>query len=99
MILLCVGFPGGSDSKESACSAGEPSSVPGVGSSPGGGHGHPLQCSCLEKPMDRGAWRAAAHGVAQSDTPEHTCPRSAVCTGCLGSLSDLHTEFIRRYLT
>ena len=39
-------------------------SVPGVGRSPGGGHGNPLQYSCLEKPMNRGAWRATVHGVA-----------------------------------
>ena len=43
-------------------------SLPGSGRSPGGGHGNPLQCSCLENPMDRGAWRAVVHGVAQSRT-------------------------------
>ena len=41
-------------------------SVPGLGRSPGGGNGNPLQCSCLENPMDRGAWRATVHGVAKS---------------------------------
>ena len=41
-------------------------SIPGWGRSPGGGHGNPLQCSCLENPMDRGAWRAAVHAVAKS---------------------------------
>ena len=40
-------------------------SIPGLGRSPGGGHGNPLQYSCLENPMDRGAWRAAVHGVAK----------------------------------
>ena len=40
--------------------------IPGSGRSPGGGHGKPLQCSCLENPMHRGAWRAAVHGVAKS---------------------------------
>ena len=44
------------------------SSIPGSGRSPGGGHGNPLQCSCLEKPMDRGAWWATAYRVAQSRT-------------------------------
>ena len=43
-------------------------SIPGLERPPGGGHGNPLQCSCLEKPMDRGAWRAAVHGVARSRT-------------------------------
>ena len=61
------GFPGGSDGKESACRAGEPSSIPGLGRSPGGGHGKPLQYSCLENPMDRGAWRATVHRVTELD--------------------------------
>ena len=42
--------------------------IPGLGRSPGGGHGNALQCSCLENPMDRGAWRATVHGVAKSQT-------------------------------
>ena len=42
--------------------------IPGWGRSPGGGHGNPLQCLCLENPKDRGAWRAAVHRVAESDT-------------------------------
>ena len=59
------GFPGGSDGKESACNAGDPSSIPGSGRSPGEGNGYPLQYSCLEDPMDSGAWRATAHGVTK----------------------------------
>ena len=43
-------------------------SIPGSGKSPGEGNGKPLQCSCLEHPMDRGAWRATVHGVTQSRT-------------------------------
>ena len=43
-------------------------SVPGLGRSPGGGHGNPLQYSCLENPMDRGGWQATVHGVAKSLT-------------------------------
>ena len=66
---LCgVGAPGGSVGKESACNAGDLGSVPGSGRSPGGGQGNPLQCSCLENPMDRGGWRATVHGVAESQT-------------------------------
>ena len=64
--IFNVGFPGGSDGKESACHTGDLGSVPGLGRSPEGGHGNPLQYSRLENPMDRGAWQAAVHGVAQS---------------------------------
>ena len=49
-------FPGGSDSKASAYNAGDPGSIPGSGRCPGGGNGNPSQYSCLENPMDRGAW-------------------------------------------
>ena len=63
-----MGFPGGSDSKESTCTVGDPSSIPGLGRSPGGGHGNPLQYSCLENPMDRGAQRATVHRVAKCQT-------------------------------
>ena len=72
-VCMCVcvcgmGFPGASDGKESACNAGNLSSVPELGRSPGGGHGNPLQYSYLENPMDRGAWQATVHGVAKSRT-------------------------------
>ena len=60
-----MGFPGGSDSKESALNAGNLGSLPGLGRSPGGGIGNPLQYSCLGNPMGRGAWKAAVHGVAK----------------------------------
>ena len=66
--VLILGFPGGSDGKESACNAGDPYSIPGSGRSPGGGHDNPLQYSCLENPMDRGTWRATVYGVANSRT-------------------------------
>ena len=58
--------PGGSDGKESACNEGDPSSIPGLRRSPGEGNGYPLQYSCLENPMDRGAWWAIVHRVAKS---------------------------------
>ena len=60
-----MGFPSGSDSKESAYNAGDPGSILGSGRSPGKGNGYPLQYSCLENSMDRGAWRATVHGVAK----------------------------------
>ena len=63
-----MGFPGGSDGKESTCNAKDLGSIPGLGGSPGGGHSNPLQCSCLENPMDRGAWQATVNGVANSQT-------------------------------
>ena len=63
-----MGFPGGSDSKESACNAGEPGLIPGSARSPGEGNGNPLQYSCLENPMDRGAWKATVHGVTKEST-------------------------------
>ena len=63
---LCQGFPGGSDGKESACSVGDPGSIPGAGRSPGEGNGNPLQYSCLENPMDREAWQATVHEVTKS---------------------------------
>ena len=53
-----MGFPGGSDSKESACSAGDLGSIPGLGRSLRGGNGDPFQCSCLGNSMDRGTWWA-----------------------------------------
>ena len=63
-----LGFTGGSDSKESACHMGDPGSIPGLGRSPEKGNGNPLQYSCLENSMDRGAWQATVHGVARSRT-------------------------------
>ena len=63
-----LGFSGSSDSKESACNAGDLSSIPGSGISPGEGNGNPLQYSCLENSMDRGSWWATVPGVAKSQT-------------------------------
>ena len=63
-----LGFPGSSVGKDSTCNAGDSGSTPGCRRSPGGGNGNPLQYSCLENPMDRGAWQATVHGVAKSQT-------------------------------
>jgi len=73
-------FPG-SDGKESACSAGDLSLIPGSGRSPGEGNSYPVQYSCLENPMGRGAWRAVVHRVAKSQT----------------QLRDEHFHFISQY--
>ena len=63
-----LGFPGGSDSKESACNVGDLGSIPGLGISLGEGNGYPLQYFCLEISMNRGPWRATVHGIAKSWT-------------------------------
>ena len=70
-LLKCeMGFPCSSVSEESACSAGDPGSIPGLGRSSGEGNGNPLQYPCLENLMDRGTCWAAVHGVAESGTTE-----------------------------
>ena len=66
--LVGTCFPAGADGKESACNAGDPSSILGLGRSPGEGNGNPLQYSCLENSMDRGTWQATVHGVTKSRT-------------------------------
>ena len=64
--------------KESACR--NKRSVPGWGRSPGGGHGKPLQYSCLENPMNRGAWWATVHAVSKSQTQQHACTLGFLAT-------------------
>ena len=75
IMMICItvqsctaDFPGGSDGKVSAYNVGDLGSIPGSGRSPGEGNGNSFQYSCLENPMDRGAWWAAVHGVAKSRT-------------------------------
>ena len=60
-----MGFPSSSVGKDSAYNEGDPGSIPGLGRSSGEGNDNPLQYSCLENPMDRGAWQAAVHRVAR----------------------------------
>ena len=73
--ILRKGFPDGSYGKESASNTGDPGSIPGSGRFPGGEKGNPLQYSCLENPMDQGAWQTAVHGVAKSwDWATNTWP-------------------------
>ena len=72
-------FPGGSDGKVSAYNAGDLGSIPGSGRSPGEGNGNPLLYSCLENPMDGGAWWATVHGVAKSQTRLSNFTHSLSC--------------------
>ena len=65
-FLFYISFPACSANKESACNAGDLGLIPGLGRYPGEGNGYPLQYSCLENSMDRGAWWAAVHGVAKN---------------------------------
>ena len=66
MYIYNWGFPGGLCGKESACNPGDTGVIPGSGRPPRGGHGNPLQSSCLENSMDRGDWQAAVHRVTKS---------------------------------
>ena len=64
--MINLSFPCSSVGKESAYNSGDPSSIPGLGRSPGEGNGNPLQYSCLENPMDKGAWWATVHAVPRA---------------------------------
>jgi len=79
-----VGFPGGSVVKNLLINAGDMGSIPGLGRSPGGGNGNPLQYSCLGNPMDRGAWQATVHGVTnateQLNNSNNSITESLCCT-------------------
>ena len=67
-VFSYLGLPRWLSSKESTCNARDSGLIPGLGRFPGEGHGYPLQYSCLENPMDRGAWQATVHGVTKSQT-------------------------------
>ena len=89
-LCLCVylsllGFPGSSDCRESACSAGDLGSIPGLGRSPGERNSKPCQYSCLGNPMDRGAWQATVHGVEKSQTQLNTAQPSSKSEVCMCS--------------
>ena len=96
-IFIQWGFPGGSEVKASACNAGDLGSILGSGRSPGEGNGNPLQYSCLENPMDGGAWWATVHGVAKSRTRLSNFTFTFYCTitihRCTGK-KKIHTHSI-----
>ena len=69
-FTMLLSLAGGSGDKESTCNVGDQGSIPGLGRSPGEGNGTPLQYSCLEDPMDRGAWQATVKVVLESDMTE-----------------------------
>ena len=78
-LIYYLDFPGGSDGKESACNSGDLGPIPGLGRSPGEGNGNPYQYSCLENPMDREAWQATVHEVAEElNTTEWLSPSLSV---------------------
>ena len=93
-IPVFMGFPGGSDGKESACNAGDLGLIPGLGRSPGRGHGNPFHYSCLENPMDRGAWWATVHGVPKSQTrlSEYAHTLSKLRTEHTGIINDAPSQ-------
>ena len=62
---MTLGFPDGSVGKDSGCNAGDTALIPGLGRSPTGGNGIPLQYSCMGNPMERGAWQVGVHGVTR----------------------------------
>ena len=86
-----MGFPGGSDGKESTCNAGDLSLIPESRRSPGEGNGNPLQYSCLENSRDRGAWQATVHGLQRvrhdwATNTTSTIKERPITNSCLKSL-------------
>ena len=103
LSVLRWGFPGGTSGKEPACQCRRRKRrglIPGLGSSPGGGNGNPLQYSCLENPMDRGAWGAIVHRVEKSWTRlggwAHIANISVKCCPPPHRLSHTHTFFFQK---
>ena len=95
-ISVLSTFPGGSEDKASAWNAGDAGSVPGLGRSSGEGNGNPLQYSCLENPMDRGAWQATVYRVAKSPTRLSDFTSSLLLSTLHGCLSEWPKETVRR---
>ena len=83
-------LPDGTDGKEPACNVGDLDSVPGLGRSPGEGHGNPLQYFCLENPMDGGSWRATLHVVTERWTQLSTAQQHST------SIFTLHARIFKQ---
>ena len=88
-----MGFSGGSDGKASACNVGDLGSIPRLERSPGEENGNPLQYSCMENSMDRGAWQAIVHGVAKSQTRLSNFTSSLLQTIIVIYLNQLYSFF------
>ena len=93
-----MGFPSGSDSKESACNAGDLNSIPGLGRSPGGRKDIPWQYSCLGSPIDGGAWQAIVHGVEKGLDMTEGIGHTQACTqassnGLTGGCAIMNTVY------
>ena len=86
--MLLMGFPGGSDGKESACNVGDLGLIPELGRSPGGGHNNSLQCSCLENPHgQRSLADYSPQGCKELDTTERLCTHIFLMVSSFSSLS------------
>ena len=90
ILFTSVGFPGGSEGKASAHNVGYLGSIPRSGRSPGEGNGNPLQYSCLENAIDRGAWQATVHGVAKSWTQLSAFTSVYFSTDCFRFTRNMH---------
>ena len=90
-----MGFPGGSDGKESACNVGNMGSIPGLGGSPWGGYGNPLQYSCLENPHgQRSLSGCSSRGRKESDTTEQLSTAQHMSLNCKSDIIKFKKEFI-----
>ena len=90
-----MGFPGGSDGKESASKVGDLRSIPGLGRPRGGGHGNPFQYSSLVNPIDRGAWRATVHRVTKSWTRLSDTYRTSLVAQMVKRLSTIRETWVQ----
>ena len=86
---MCMGVPGGAVVRNLPASLGDTCSIPGSGGFPGEGNGNPLQCSCLENPMDRGAWGAMVHGLTKESDVAERAGSSSSCVFSAAQCSPL----------